>query len=158
MWLVTCDMWHVTRGTWQVTSVRLEEVNLLSKFQVLEVTCDTWHGTPETWHWISDTWHMTCATHKGWWTLYQNCRSLALWGCPVGWTQIHFVLWSCLFIKKFKFFLYMQMCTTFVWTTDHCSPQDQKGLAGSHDFSLYTINTSVSWGSLQKLFLMSLAM
>ena len=101
MWLVTCDMWHVTRGTWQVTSVRLEEVNLLSKFQVLEVTCDTWHGTPETWHWISDTWHMTCATHKGWWTLYQNCRSLALWGCPVGWTQIHFVLWSSLFIKNF---------------------------------------------------------
>ena len=49
---MTCDKWHMT--------------------------CYTWHVTHDTWHVTIDTLHVTCL---GWWTFFQNFRSLAFTVC-----------------------------------------------------------------------------
>ena len=63
-WHVTYDMWHMTFDKWQVTGWRRwtfsQSVSSLAVMVwELEVTCDTWHGTPDVWHLTPDMWHVT---------------------------------------------------------------------------------------------------
>ena len=47
---------------------------------MLQGTCDIWQVTTDTWHMTNEMWRMVGVnmTHKGWWTLCQIVRSLAL--------------------------------------------------------------------------------
>ena len=86
-WHVTCDtrlltrdLWHMTRDTWHMKHNMLEEVDLLSKFQLpssnglavkvfwrWHVTFDMWLVTRDSWHVTRDTWHVTNGGREGGW-------------------------------------------------------------------------------------------
>ena len=71
------DPWHMTHDTLHVTGVWWEEMNLLSNCQLPSslVTSDMWHLTHDMWH-VS---HEMCViTHRGWWSLGHNLKSLEI--------------------------------------------------------------------------------
>ena len=83
MWYVTCDTWLVTLDMWYMTYDRLTLSQNVSSYglgvrgDMWQLTCDTWHMIPDTWHVICDKCVMCPVTHRGWWTLCKNFRSLA---------------------------------------------------------------------------------
>ena len=63
--IVSCETWHMTHDIWQVAGWRrwIFSPNFRSLFLTvweLDVTCKTWHVTPDTWHLTWDMWHLTC--------------------------------------------------------------------------------------------------
>ena len=101
-------MWHVTPVTGHMTGdIRVrctfsQNIHSLAlTVWELEVTCDTWHATPNTLHLTCDIWYITYVTlHTGeWWTLCQKNVSLAL------------TAWEWMYFKD-------------IWTLDGVGPVD----------------------------------